>query len=106
MPGKILVVDDEEIIRDSLSFILRKEGYEVEEAENQRKLYQTPKQQKKNILNFRQKHLFLLIGEKIKTINYSIELQRKPVKHRELRTSPTPGQMQVPKPSTRQRIRA
>ena len=34
MSGKILVVDDEEIIRESLSFILRKEGYEVDEAEN------------------------------------------------------------------------
>jgi DNA-binding NtrC family response regulator len=36
MPGKILVVDDEEIIRESLSFVLRKEGYEVDEAENGR----------------------------------------------------------------------
>src|ERR1017187_612105 len=36
MLGKILVVDDEEIIRESLSFILRKEGYEVDEAENGR----------------------------------------------------------------------
>ena len=36
MSGKILVVDDEEIIRESLSFILRKEGYEVDEAENGR----------------------------------------------------------------------
>lgn len=34
MPGKILVVDDEEIIRESLTFILRKEGYVVDEAEN------------------------------------------------------------------------
>jgi DNA-binding NtrC family response regulator len=34
MSGKILVVDDEEIIRESLSFILRKEGYDVDEAEN------------------------------------------------------------------------
>lgn len=34
MPAKILVVDDEEIIRESLTFILRKEGYSVDEAEN------------------------------------------------------------------------
>ncbi|GAB4296035.1 MAG: sigma-54 dependent transcriptional regulator [Ignavibacteriaceae bacterium] len=34
MKNRILVVDDEEIIRDSLSYILQKEGYEVEQAEN------------------------------------------------------------------------
>ncbi len=34
MPNKILVVDDEEIIRQSLSFVLNKEGYVVDEAEN------------------------------------------------------------------------
>ncbi|NUN10562.1 MAG: sigma-54-dependent Fis family transcriptional regulator [Ignavibacteriaceae bacterium] len=34
MAYKILVVDDEDIIRDSISFILKKEGYVVEEAEN------------------------------------------------------------------------
>lgn len=34
MSQKILVVDDEEIIRESLSFVLKKEGYTVEEAEN------------------------------------------------------------------------
>jgi two-component system response regulator PilR (NtrC family) len=34
MPYKILVVDDEDIIRESLSFILHKEGYIVEEAPN------------------------------------------------------------------------
>src|SRR4030066_331855 len=34
MAEKILVVDDEDIIRESLSFILRKEKYEVEEATN------------------------------------------------------------------------
>ncbi len=34
MDGSILVVDDEEIIRDSLSFVLKKEGYRVEEAAN------------------------------------------------------------------------
>jgi len=34
MAEKILVVDDEEIIRESLSYILRKEKYEVEEAAN------------------------------------------------------------------------
>ncbi|MBE0570054.1 MAG: sigma-54-dependent Fis family transcriptional regulator [Ignavibacteriaceae bacterium] len=34
MTERILVVDDEDIIRESLSFILRKEKYEVEEAAN------------------------------------------------------------------------
>ncbi|MBP6672244.1 MAG: sigma-54-dependent Fis family transcriptional regulator [Bacteroidetes bacterium] len=34
MKKKILVVDDEEIIRDSISFILEKEGYMVRKAEN------------------------------------------------------------------------
>jgi DNA-binding NtrC family response regulator len=34
MAERILVVDDEDIIRESLSFILRKEKYEVEEAAN------------------------------------------------------------------------
>jgi DNA-binding NtrC family response regulator len=34
MTPRVLVVDDEEIIRQSLSFILQKEGYEVEEAAN------------------------------------------------------------------------
>jgi len=34
MSEKILVVDDEDIIRESLSYILRKEKYEVEEAAN------------------------------------------------------------------------
>lgn len=34
MPEKILVVDDEDIIRESLSYILKKENYEVEEASN------------------------------------------------------------------------
>jgi len=34
MAEKILVVDDEDIIRESLSFILKKEKYEVEEATN------------------------------------------------------------------------
>lgn len=34
MADKILVVDDEEIIRESISFVLKKEGYIVEEAEN------------------------------------------------------------------------
>ncbi|MFO7447892.1 MAG: sigma-54 dependent transcriptional regulator [Ignavibacteriaceae bacterium] len=39
MAETILVVDDEEIIRESLSFILRKEGYNVEEAENGKVAY-------------------------------------------------------------------
>lgn len=34
MSERILVVDDEDIIRESLAFILRKEGYSVQEAEN------------------------------------------------------------------------
>ena len=34
MPHRILVVDDEKIIRDSISFILKKEGYTIEEAAN------------------------------------------------------------------------
>jgi DNA-binding NtrC family response regulator len=34
MNARILIVDDEEIIRDSLSFVLTKEGYTVETAEN------------------------------------------------------------------------
>ena len=34
MAFKILVVDDEEIIRDSISYILESEGYEVDKAEN------------------------------------------------------------------------
>jgi two-component system response regulator PilR (NtrC family) len=34
MAHKILVVDDEEIIRDSLFYILEKEGYAVDKAEN------------------------------------------------------------------------
>src|SRR3989339_487089 len=39
MTHKILVVDDEEIIRESLSFVLKKEGYLVEEAENGKVAY-------------------------------------------------------------------
>lgn len=34
MAHRILVVDDEQIIRDSISFILKKEGYVIEEAAN------------------------------------------------------------------------
>ncbi|NWF88532.1 MAG: sigma-54-dependent Fis family transcriptional regulator [Ignavibacteriaceae bacterium] len=39
MSQKILVVDDEDIIRESLSFVLKKEGYLVEEAENGKAAY-------------------------------------------------------------------
>lgn len=39
MAYKILVIDDEEIIRESLSFVLKKEGYLVEEAENGKVAY-------------------------------------------------------------------
>ena len=40
MAEKILVVDDEEIIRESLAFVLKKEGFLVEEAENGRAAYE------------------------------------------------------------------
>ncbi len=40
MPDKILVVDDEQIIRESISYILRKEGYTVGEADNGRAAYE------------------------------------------------------------------
>lgn len=43
MPYKVLVVDDEDIIRESLSYILSKEGYEVEEAENGKVAFETLK---------------------------------------------------------------
>lgn len=44
MQEKILVVDDEDIIRESLSFILKKEGYLVEEAANGKEAYDKIKQ--------------------------------------------------------------
>ena len=44
MNNKILVVDDEEIIRESLSYILRKEGYPVEEAANGKIAYEKLKE--------------------------------------------------------------
>jgi DNA-binding NtrC family response regulator len=37
MSESLLIVDDEEIIRESLSFVLKKEGYRVQEAANGRK---------------------------------------------------------------------
>lgn len=40
MAYKILVVDDEEIIRDSLYYILEKEGYEVDKAENGKEAFE------------------------------------------------------------------
>jgi two-component system response regulator PilR (NtrC family) len=40
MAHKILVVDDEEIIRDSLFYILDKEGYSVDKAENGKIAYE------------------------------------------------------------------
>jgi DNA-binding NtrC family response regulator len=40
MADRILVVDDEEIIRESISFILRKEGYAVTEAANGKVAYE------------------------------------------------------------------
>ena len=39
MPNKILVVDDEDIIRESLSYTLRGENYEVDEAANGKEAY-------------------------------------------------------------------
>lgn len=39
MTHKILVVDDEEIIRDSIYYVLEKEGYIVEKAENGKAAY-------------------------------------------------------------------
>ncbi len=39
MTNRILVVDDEQLIRENLSYILKKEGYEVEEAENGKTAY-------------------------------------------------------------------
>ena len=40
MADTILIVDDEQIIRESASFILRKEGFSVEEAPNGRVAYE------------------------------------------------------------------
>jgi DNA-binding NtrC family response regulator len=39
MTPRVLVVDDEQIIRESLSFILQKEGYEVADAPNGQEAY-------------------------------------------------------------------
>ena len=44
MQERILVVDDEEIIRQSLSFILKSEGYSVEEASNGKEAYEKVKE--------------------------------------------------------------
>lgn len=44
MAFKILVVDDEEIIRDSISYILESEGYEVDRAENGKIAYEKIKE--------------------------------------------------------------
>ena len=44
MSEKILVVDDEDIIRESLSYILKKEKYEVEEAANGKIAYEILKE--------------------------------------------------------------
>lgn len=40
MPEKILVVDDEEIIRESLSYVLSNEGFVVDQAENGKVAYE------------------------------------------------------------------
>lgn len=44
MNEKILVVDDEDIIRESLSFILKKENYQVDEAANGKIAYELLKE--------------------------------------------------------------
>ncbi|MEJ5263247.1 MAG: sigma-54 dependent transcriptional regulator [Ignavibacterium sp.] len=44
MAFKVLVVDDEEIIRDSISYILEAEGYEVDKAENGKVAYEKIKE--------------------------------------------------------------
>jgi len=53
MGFKILVVDDEEIIRDSISYILETEGYEVDKAENGKIAYD----------KIREKHFDLVITD-------------------------------------------
>ncbi|MGD8307479.1 MAG: response regulator, partial [Ignavibacteria bacterium] len=40
MQKRILVVDDEQIIRESLSYVLRKEDYLVDEADNGKVAYE------------------------------------------------------------------
>ena len=40
MVRKILVVDDEQIIRESLSYVLSKEDYQVDEADNGKEAYE------------------------------------------------------------------
>ncbi len=45
MTARILIVDDEQIIRESLSFILQKEGYHVEEASNGAEAFQKHEEQ-------------------------------------------------------------
>ncbi|MCX8056879.1 MAG: sigma-54 dependent transcriptional regulator [Ignavibacteria bacterium] len=40
MKAKILLVDDEEILRENIALILRQEGYEVDEASNGEEAYQ------------------------------------------------------------------
>lgn len=40
MANKILIVDDELILRENIAFILRKEGYEVEEAQDGQEAYE------------------------------------------------------------------
>ena len=40
MPKRILVVDDEQIIRESINYVLTKENYEVSEAENGKIAYE------------------------------------------------------------------
>ncbi|HEY4643208.1 MAG TPA: response regulator, partial [Bacteroidota bacterium] len=50
MAERILVVDDEKIIRESLSFILEKEGYEVSEAPNGAEALKQLKQKRVDIV--------------------------------------------------------
>ncbi|MEK6566799.1 MAG: response regulator, partial [Bacteroidota bacterium] len=45
MASRILVVDDEQIIRESLAFVLKKEGYQVAEASNGMEAWRKHEQQ-------------------------------------------------------------
>ncbi len=40
MKARILIVDDEEILRENIALILRQEGYEVDEASNGEEAYE------------------------------------------------------------------
>lgn len=50
MTPRVLVVDDEEIIRDSLSFILQKEGYDVQQAANGQEAFEKVKENPPDVI--------------------------------------------------------